>query len=93
VETYCARLVGLFDHLLAIPDLLGKYCPISGDRKLRIYFQSDASFLWYDEHGRLWAGLKGTTREQRKNCEAQKAIDTYGLDKEVFQPTTLNSEE
>jgi hypothetical protein len=81
-----ARLEGLFDYLLTT-ELIGKFLPISGESKLRIYFIGDESFLWYDESGRLWAGQKGTTKDQRKNCEAQIAIETYSLDKQIFKPT------
>ena len=75
-----------------VPDLAGKFCCISGDKKLRIYFVGDESYLWYDEYGQLWAGLKNATKEERQTCEAQIAINDYGLNKQVWKPTTANFE-
>jgi hypothetical protein len=82
------RLEGLYDHMMTITDLSTKFKPISGRDKPRIYFHADNSYLFYNEYGKLWAGLQPSTPRERQNCEAQQAIDTYGLDKEVFKPTT-----
>jgi hypothetical protein len=81
----------LFDHLLTVPDLVTKVNRIKGDEKPRIWFHDD-SFLYYDESGRLWSGLEGTTRAERKQCDAQIAIDNFGLDKQVFTSTPINFE-
>jgi hypothetical protein len=81
-----ARLQGLYDHMLTIEEVVPKFNRIAGDRKPRIWFHDD-SYLWYDEWGKLWSGVKGrSTPEERKICEAQKAIEIYALDKQVWRP-------
>jgi hypothetical protein len=85
-------LVGLHDHMLTT-DLAGKFKDIKGNRAPRIYFYSDNSYLYYTLEGNLVADLDGVTEEVCQNCEAQKAINDYGLDKQYFKPTSINAEE
>jgi hypothetical protein len=80
------RLDGLYDHMMTVSDLRGKFKPIWGTEKPRIHFYSDNSYLFYNVEGSLDAGLIPSTAQERKNCEAQKAIDTFGLDKKIFKP-------
>jgi hypothetical protein len=71
-----AVLQVVWEHLSTVPELTGTFFPISGTEKYRIYFREDESFLWCNEWGKLYAGIK---KGDRKTCRAQQVMDTYGL--------------
>jgi hypothetical protein len=91
-EVHFAILVGLHDHLLTT-DLAGKFGEISCPNAPRIYIKPDNSYLYYTLQGNLVAKLDGVTEEACQNCEAQKAINDYGLNKQYWKPTSVNVED
>jgi hypothetical protein len=84
LEARYTRLAGLFDHMMTIKNLKGRFGPIRGDDNPRIYF-SDNTFLWYGNNGKLYASPK-----DRPNSAAQIAIANFGLDKKIFKPAPVD---
>jgi hypothetical protein len=72
---------------MTLKDQIGRFSPICGGDLPKIRFVSDNSFLWYGNNGKLFASPK-----ENPKSEAQKAINTYGLDKEIFKPAPVDQD-